>query len=96
MKFILFIKTLLISLALAGATPLLAASQTVRLSVPGMTCSACPITVKKALLQVKGVIKTEVKYKEKEAFVTFDTVKTSIEAITKATENAGYPSTVKK
>ena len=32
-----------------------AASQTVTLSVSGMTCAACPITVKKALIKVDGV-----------------------------------------
>ena len=32
--------------------PALAAQKTVTLSVPGMTCSACPITVKAALKMV--------------------------------------------
>jgi len=32
-----------------------ATSQTVKLSVPGMTCAACPLTVKKALSRVEGV-----------------------------------------
>jgi mercuric ion binding protein len=37
------------------ATPLWAATQTTTLKVSGMTCSACPITVKKALQRVAGV-----------------------------------------
>lgn len=41
-------KKLFASLALAAVVaPVWAATQTVTLSVPGMTCSACPITVKK-------------------------------------------------
>ncbi len=43
-------KKLFASLALAAAVaPVWAATQTVTLAVPGMTCAACPITVKKAL-----------------------------------------------
>ncbi|HCC82324.1 MAG TPA: mercuric transport protein periplasmic component, partial [Methylophaga sp.] len=36
------------ALFLFVSLPALAAPQTVTLSVPGMTCSACPITVKAA------------------------------------------------
>ena len=72
-----------------------AASQIITLSVPGMTCAACPITVKKALTKVEGVTKAEVSY-EREAIVTFDDAKTSAQALTKATEDAGYPSSVKQ
>ena len=51
-------KKLFASLALAAAVaPVWAATQTVTLAVPGMTCAACPITVKKALSKVEGVSK---------------------------------------
>lgn len=73
-----------------------AASQIITLSVPGMTCAACPITVKKALTKVEGVTKAEVSYEKREAIVTFDDAKTSAQALTKATEDAGYPSSVKQ
>mgnify|MGYP001078786952 CR=1 FL=1 len=75
--------------------PAWAATQTVRLSVPGMTCAACPITVKKALTKVDGVQRVEVSYEKLTAVVSFDDTRTTVEALTKATENAGYPSTVK-
>lgn len=75
----------------AFATP-----QTVKLSVPGMTCAACPITVKKALSKVEGVSKTEVSYEKREAVVTFDDTKTSIQKLTKASADAGYPASVKQ
>jgi mercuric ion binding protein len=44
--------------------------QTVTLSVPGMTCSACPITVKKAISKVEGVSKVDVTFETREAVVT--------------------------
>ncbi|HCP6936041.1 TPA: cation transporter, partial [Escherichia coli] len=54
-------KKLFASLALAAAVaPVWAATQTVTLAVPGMTCAACPITVKKALSKVEGVSKVDV------------------------------------
>lgn len=91
-------KKLLASFALATliATPVWAATQTVTLSVPGMTCAACPITVKKALTKVDGVTKAEVSFENREAIVTFDDSKTNAPALTKATEDAGYPSSVKQ
>ena len=61
-----------------------------------MTCAACPITVKTALSKVEGVSKTEVKYEQREAVVTFDNAKTNVPKLTQATTNAGYPSSVKE
>jgi mercuric ion binding protein len=78
------------------STPAWAAMQTITLSVSDMTCAACPITVKKALMRVKGVQQTEVSYKKREAVVTFDNATTNVEALLKATRNAGYPSTLKE
>ncbi|TAJ22562.1 MAG: mercury resistance system periplasmic binding protein MerP [Rugosibacter sp.] len=90
-------KKLFASLALvAVVTPVWAATQTVTLAVPGMTCAACPITVKKALSKVEGVSKTDVNFGKREAVVTFDDAKTSVQKLTKATEDAGYPSSVKR
>ncbi|PKO90744.1 MAG: mercuric transport protein periplasmic component [Betaproteobacteria bacterium HGW-Betaproteobacteria-10] len=90
-------KKLLASLALvATAAPVWAANQTVTLAVPGMTCSACPITVKKAISKVEGVNKADVSFEKREAVVTFDDAKASMQKLTQATENAGYPATVKK
>ena len=75
-------------------SPLWAATQTVTLSVPDMNCATCPITVKKSLTKVSGVSKTEVSLDRREAKVAFDDTKTSAEALTRATKEAGYPSTV--
>lgn len=89
-------RKLLASLALATlvATPVWAAMQTITLAVPGMTCAACPITVKKALTKVEGVTKAEVSFEKREAIVTFDDTKTTAPALSKATEDAGYPSNI--
>ncbi len=65
------------------------------LSVPNMACAACPITVKKALEKVPGVGKVKATYKPKEAVVTFDDAKTSVERLMEATMQAGFPSSVK-
>ena len=86
----------LLALAATLSAPAWAATKTVTLSVPGMTCEACPITVKKALSKVAGVQKAEVSFEKREAVVTFDDAKTNADALTKATENAGYPATVKQ
>jgi len=73
-----------------------AATRTIALEVQNMTCSACPITVKKALQKVNGVSKVDVSFEKKEAVVTFDDSKATVEALTTATGNAGYPSGVRK
>ncbi|MBS1867799.1 MAG: mercury resistance system periplasmic binding protein MerP [Acidobacteria bacterium] len=73
-----------------------ASPKTVTLNVSGMTCEACPITVKKALQKVPGVSKIDVLYEKKQVVVTFDDAKTSTGALVKATTNAGYPSQPEK
>ncbi len=85
----------LVSVLFVFAGTVAAATQTVTLAVKGMTCPVCPITVKKALNRVAGVTKTEVRFKRKEAIVTFDNTKTNVGALIKATTDAGYPSTAK-
>ncbi len=75
-------------------TPVWAASKTVTLSVPTMDCPVCPITVKKALTKVPGVSRAEVNFDKRLATVTFDDSRTSVEVLTRATKDAGYPSTL--
>lgn len=90
---------LISALAALGLASLLgvaqAAERTVTLSVPGMYCEVCPVTVSKALKKVNGVEKVKASYETKEAVVTFDDARTSVDALEKATANAGYPATVK-
>jgi len=60
-----------------------------------MTCSSCPITVKKALSKVDGVQQVKTSLEKREAVVTFDDQKTSVEKLSLASANAGYPATLK-
>ncbi len=104
---VIFALMLMLSSLAAGVllfTPAVQAAEqtqhkTVTLDVKNMTCAMCPITVRKALEGVSGVIQTEAKYEGDGvgwAKVTFDPGKTDVAALTKATTNAGYPSTLKR
>ncbi|MDZ7855784.1 mercury resistance system periplasmic binding protein MerP [Sphaerotilus sp.] len=89
-------KLFLTAILTVGAATVQASPQTVTLDVPGMTCAACPITVKTAISKVAGVSKVDVSYEKRQAVVTFDDAKASVQKLTQATENAGYPSSVKR
>ena len=80
-----------VPLAVLAATP-----ETVTLAVQNMTCELCPITVKKSLEKVPGVSAVNVDFDKKTATVTYDADKAKPEALTSATTNAGYPSTVQR
>ena len=69
--------------------------ETVTLEVQGMTCAACPITVKKALKKVPGVTDVKVDYKSGIAEVNYDPNKTSPDELAKAITSVGFPTTVK-
>lgn len=86
---------ILIAMTVAFSTSAWSATRTVTLSVPGMTCATCPLTVKKALGRVDGVLEAKVTWEPKEALVTYDDARTNVQALTMATKNVGYPSTVK-
>ena len=66
-------KKLFAALALAAVVaPVWAATQTVTLSVPGVS------------------------FDKRQAVVSFDDAKTNVQKLTKATEDAGYPSSLKR
>ncbi len=90
-------KILLLFLVFAVTSGLaLAASLTVTLDVQNMTCAVCPITVKKALELVPGVLQVKVDYASKSATVQFDDTTATGGNLTEATKAAGYPSAIKK
>ena len=89
------IRTLALVLTSAASFSAMATVQTVTLDVPGMNCSSCPITVKKALSKVNGVQQVKANLEKREAVVTFDDKQTSAEKLSLASTNAGYPATVK-
>lgn len=87
--------TLAFTLMLAGvSTASLATTHTVTLDVPGMTCPTCPITIKKSLRKIDGVGAITADVEKKTVTVTYDDTKTQPAALTRATADAGYPSTV--
>lgn len=91
-----FLITLILSLLSISHNAMATENKTVVLDVPGMTCKFCPITIRKALQKVEGVVEAKSEFETKTATVTFDPTKTNIETLIKATANSGYPSTLKK
>ncbi len=91
-------KKIVVMLALftAVCAPAWAATKTVTLSIPGMTCGACPITLRTALKRVPGVETVGIDEAQKLVTVTYDDSKTNAQALTDATKDAGYPSSVKR
>jgi mercuric ion binding protein len=91
-------KKLFAAMIVAGAamssTTVLAAEQTIKLSVPGMYCESCPYIIKKAISAIKGVKIVEATIEDRSATVTFEDTVTSIKAITQATMDVGYESSV--
>ena len=81
-------------LSLLVSAALSAEERSVVLSVPGMKCPACPVTVMVALKRVEGVKSADVDLESKLAEVTYDDQLTNISQLRKATENAGFPSEV--
>ena len=69
--------------------------KTVTLDVK-MFCGSCPYIVRKSLEAVPGVAAAKADYDTQSATVTFDSGKTNVQALTQATANAGFPSTLKK
>ena len=90
-----FVVAAFVALSAGAALPAAAAQKSVVLSVPGMNCSTCPITVRKALQKVPGVAKVKATLEPPEAAVIFDDSAASVEQLMEATRNAGYPSSVK-
>jgi mercuric ion binding protein len=78
------------------ATALAEGLRTVTLDVTNMDCAVCPITVRKALEKVPGVTSAKVDFASKRAEVVFDPERASVDALTNATADAGYPSHVKQ
>jgi mercuric transport protein len=64
----------------------------VALEITGMTCGHCVAAVKKALAAVPGVGEVEVTLAPARAVVSFDPSGTTVEMLTKATGEEGYPS----
>lgn len=84
-----------ILLALAAAAGA-AEPKRVVLDVPGMNCSLCPISIKKVLERVPGVLDAKFELATKSAEVTYDPDRTSPKALAKAVADEGYPASIRK
>lgn len=67
------------------------ATKTVTFTIEKMTCAMCPITVRKAMEKIDGVLSVVTDYESKTAKVEFDPAKAKVEVIAKASTDAGYP-----
>lgn len=84
-----FLAVLLICLPVSAFA---ASPRTAVLDVQNMTCPMCPITIRKALEKVPGVVEAKVDFDHKTATVKYDADKTNPSALVRATTNAGFPS----
>ena len=88
------IPTIVFAMLATASSVAIAAEQTIKLSVPDMTCVSCPYMVKQAISAVDGIKAVEATMEDRSATVTFEDTVTSIEAIQQATANIGYPSSL--
>lgn len=90
-----FLAAALLAAGAAASPAAFAAERTITLAVQNMTCALCPRTVKASLEAVPGVSKVVVSGEDNTAAVTYDDSKAGVDALVKATTNAGYPSAPK-
>lgn len=84
----------LITVALILAAGIVtAAPRSATLSVPTMSCATCPIALKAALTKVHGVSSVKSDLGKRQTTVVYDDAKTGVAALSKATADAGFPST---
>lgn len=81
-------------IGLLFASPLFAAEQTVKFSVPGMYCASCPFIVESAMGEVEGVISVMADSNTRTAVVVFDDAVTKPNDIAQASASAGYEATL--
>jgi periplasmic mercuric ion binding protein len=90
-----FLAAALLAAGAAASPAAFAGERTITLAVQNMTCALCPRTVKASLEAVPGVSKVVVSAQDNTAAVTYDDSKAGVDALVKASTNAGYPSAPK-
>lgn len=63
-------------------------------AVENMTCTACPITVRKAMSRVDGVQSIDVNFEAKTVTVTYDPALADTATIAEASTSVGFPAHV--
>jgi len=64
--------------------------QKIEVDIEGMTCKACEATIEKVVLETGAVGSVKASSDNKNAFISFDKTKTTIDEITKAIATTGY------
>ncbi|MEX0707234.1 MAG: cation transporter [Woeseia sp.] len=85
------VKILLLIGLLATVAPAVADEVTATFTVEKMTCATCPLTVRKVMERVDGVVEAKVDYDTKTAIVTYDDERTTAAEIAAAATEIGYP-----
>ena len=87
-----------LGLILLSSGHAVAAEQRVTLRVENMYCASCPFIIKQTLARVPGVNHVEISYEDKTAIaiavVVYEDSQTDADALTAATSNVGFPSTL--
>ncbi len=87
---------LVLLLAILGNFADAAEIRSATLVVEGMTCAACPLTVKQLLKDVPGVTEVTVDGKSRLARIKYDPQRTRPEQLAKKVTDIGYPTAVLK
>ena len=82
------------ALLLAAAGVFAAEPKLAVLDVQGMTCSLCPITIRKALEQVPGVLEAKADFATRRTEVKYDPDKVTPQRLAQAVSEAGFPAKI--
>ncbi len=80
--------------ATADDAPAVVATHTASLSITGMTCASCAVTVRTAAGKLGGVTSIDVDVAAGRATVHYDAGRVTAEQVAEAITKAGYTSTV--
>ena len=88
------LSTLVFAVSWLFSTVSFAGEQSCTLSVQNMSCASCPFIIQQTLSKVTGVLDVQVSFEDKTARVVYDDSQTNVAALTDATTNAGFPSSL--
>lgn len=71
-----------------------AEEQTVKLSIPDMSCASCPYMVKNVISKLEGIVSVEATMQDRSATVVYNDETVDVKMIQEATKSIGYPSEI--
>ncbi len=93
-KLTLLLMSGFVSGLLGFISPVYATETSATFTIEKMTCAVCPLTVRKAMERVDGVLDAEVNFDSKTATVKYDDERTTPEEIARASTEVGYPASL--